>query len=57
MRDTYKYKTKCPECGKEFIVTEFDQIPGFRDKEELICPYCHKVLRTSMEVEFYPEKV
>lgn len=44
---------KCPYCEKEFYCVYVEQTPGFRDTEEKVCPYCKKVLRTSMEYEFY----
>ena len=52
-----KYTDKCPHCGKEFLVTEYEQIPGFRDIEEETCPYCNKTVRTSMEYEFTTERI
>ena len=46
------YKDKCPCCQKEFFYTETEQIPGFRDKDYLWCPYCKKEIRSSMEYEY-----
>ena len=42
----------CPKCNKKFKVIQTEQIPGFRSPEDLVCPYCGHVLRTSMEWEF-----
>lgn len=42
----------CPQCHKKFLVNEKDQVPGFRDRETLRCPYCHTDIRSSMEVEW-----
>ena len=47
----------CPHCGKEYAVREREQTPGCRDWEEEICPYCGKIIRRSMEWEFYTYKL
>lgn len=49
----YQRTTKCPYCEHEFEYEEEEQVPGFRIKDSLICPKCQKVIKTSMEVEFY----
>lgn len=51
-----EYEQTCPKCGKKFHVTVYEQTPGFRDTEELICPHCKHVIRTSMEYEFICSK-
>ena len=38
--DTPDEITTCPNCGKKVIYWTEDQVPGFRDKDYLICPYC-----------------
>lgn len=48
---------ECKECKQKFKVYETEQVPGFRDIEFLICPYCGKVLRESMEYEFITERL
>ena len=52
----FTFVCKCPECGKEFKVLEIEQIPGFRCKEDLNCPYCNHLIKTSMEYEFIAKK-
>lgn len=47
---------KCPHCGKEYLLETWEQTPGFRDSVEEICPYCEKVIRKSMEYEFFTYK-
>lgn len=47
----------CPECGKTFECLYEEQTPGFRDNSDKRCPYCGKVLETSMEWEFYTNKL
>ena len=47
----------CPFCGKRYSLTIYEQIPGFRDTEEEVCPYCNETIRTSMEYEFHTDKV
>lgn len=44
-------KEKCndPECGKEFSVHLIGGgVPGGKEREEVVCPYCHSVVRTEM---------
>lgn len=38
-----EYKMKCCKCGKWFkvIVTTMG-VPGGKEKEEIICPYCRE---------------
>ena len=36
--DTPDEITTCPNCGKKVIYWTEDQVPGFRDKDCLICP-------------------
>lgn len=33
------YVMTCPKCGRKIEVYEEDQVPGFRDKSYLYCPY------------------
>lgn len=47
----------CKYCHKEFKQTTVWQTPGFRDTEESVCPYCKRVIETSMEKEFHNEKI
>ena len=42
----------CPKCNKKYKQFTEDQVPGFRDKSEDICPYCRNVNGTSMDVEY-----
>ena len=46
------YDTFCPYCHKEIVVCQIEQEPGFRDVEEMRCPYCKKVITTSMTYEY-----
>lgn len=48
---------ECPHCGNLFFFTVVPQTPGFRDTENLICPYCKEIASTSMEWEFTSEKL
>ena len=52
----FDYLCECPKCKKTFEVSEIPQTPGFRWKEELVCPYCSSVIRSSMEYEFIVTK-
>lgn len=55
--ENFNYVAKCPKCGKKFKVYETEQIPGFRDTEYMICPYCGEIVRASMEYEFTTYKM
>ena len=55
--EDFSYRKTCPKCKKRFEVTEIEQVPGFRWKEDLKCPYCGEVLCTSMEYEYITRKV
>ncbi len=48
---------ECSFCGKKYLQEKYEQTPGFRDKEDDICPYCGKVNGTSMEYEFSNSKI
>ncbi len=38
-----------PECKKQFRVTKIGGgVPGGKEREEVICPYCNTVVRTEM---------
>lgn len=38
----YLGKTTCSECGKAFIVSEYElSMPGTKDLESVYCPYCN----------------
>lgn len=42
----------CKYCKKPYYQHTIEQIPGFRDKDYDICPYCGKVNGSSMELEY-----
>ncbi len=50
-------KVTCNYCGKEYRQTVEEQIPGFRDKSYDICPYCKQENGSSMEVDYYNQKI
>lgn len=53
LREGFNYIYECPFCHKTFQVYEEEQIPGFRMKDYLYCPYCGKEITSSMEVEYH----
>ena len=57
MMNDFNYIKECECCHKKFRVYETDQIPGCRFPEDLVCPYCGELLRTSLEYEFMTEKL
>lgn len=52
-----KSKVVCKHCGKTYIQRVEDQIPGFRDREYDICPYCLSENGSSMELDFFNSKL
>lgn len=54
--DTPDEVVVCSNCHKQFSYWTEDQVPGFRDKDYLICPYCHAELSSSMDIEFHVRK-
>lgn len=50
--DFIEHYVVCSVCGKKFYFITEEQIPGFRMKDELYCPYCSTLLAESMEIEF-----
>ena len=55
--DSITYEETCPKCGKKFLCTYEEQVPGFRMSDDKICPHCGAVLRTSLEYEFTTRKI
>lgn len=51
------YIVKCSYCGRKYTQELTDQIPGFREEEYDICPYCRKVNGSSHDVEFFNRKL
>lgn len=50
------YIVTCPDCKNKFKVLQVKQIPGYRNMEEQVCPYCNAIVKRSMEYDFYTEK-
>lgn len=42
----------CKYCKKDYLLSVRYQTPGCRDWEDEVCPYCHRVNKSSMEWEF-----
>lgn len=57
LNNDFDYVDSCPKCGKKFKVSTTEQIPGFRAREYLYCPYCGTEVRSSMECEFSSYKM
>jgi endogenous inhibitor of DNA gyrase (YacG/DUF329 family) len=44
----------CPDCQKPFDVSEVSLgMPGTKEKEDINCPHCHKVLRQEISNGFF----
>ena len=54
--DCYETTVTCSKCKKTYRQVCEDQEPGFRMRDEDICPYCGNVNGSSMSVEYtnYP---
>lgn len=54
--ESWANQVTCPACGKVYLQQCEDQVPGFRDRSEDICPYCKALNGSSMSVEYsnYP---
>ena len=48
---------KCSHCNKKYIQEQIDQMPGFREVDEDICPYCYAVNGRSGEVDYLNYKI
>lgn len=44
---------KCLYCNRLYKQRTEEQIPGFREVDDDICPYCNKSNGRSGDVEFY----
>lgn len=47
----------CKKCRERYRQYLEEQTPGFRQKDYDICPYCGYENRSSMEYEFYNERI
>ncbi len=47
----YKIR-KCKNCGEYYRCEETEQVPGFREMDEEICPHCKNINGRSMEWEY-----
>lgn len=47
----------CPKCKHYFVYETVEQMPGFRDTEDLNCPCCGYTVEQSMEWYYYPHKI
>ncbi len=47
----------CEACGKRYRQDYEEQVPGFRDKFDDICPYCQACNGYSMSEEFFNYKL
>ena len=43
----------CGKCHRLYRQTRTEQIPGFREREEDVCPYCDYENGSSMNYDFY----
>lgn len=54
---SWSEKVMCPHCRQIYIQDTETQMPGFRDKDYDICPYCGETNGFSMSVEYHNYKV
>lgn len=50
--ETISKRTICPKCKREYIENREEQVIGFRERSENVCPYCGYVLGSSMEWDY-----
>ena len=50
-------KVKCGHCGKIYYQERHEQVPGFREVDDDICPYCHESNGRSGDWEFFNRKI
>ena len=50
--DSWFNIVKCSACHKKYIQECEEQVPGFRDRSEDVCPYCGLINGSSMSVEY-----
>lgn len=50
--ETWGQVVVCPKCHKPYHQECEEQVPGFRDKDYDICPYCGNENGFSMSVEY-----
>lgn len=43
---------ECKSCQKRYHQSITDQVPGFRDRDYDVCPYCGYTNGSSMDVEY-----
>ena len=55
--DVSERKRKCPNCKKIYLQRLEEQVPGFRDRDYDICPYCGSENDTSMSYEYHNSKL
>lgn len=51
------YIVRCSHCNRKYIQEQIEQVPGFREVDDDICPYCHAVNGRSGEVEYLNCKI
>lgn len=49
----YEHIVICKYCKKSYRQYVEEQVPGFREIDDDICPYCHEINGRSGEIEFY----
>lgn len=43
---------ECKSCKKRYLQWVVNQVPGFRDKDYDVCPYCGYINGSSMDEEY-----
>lgn len=51
--DEWSNVVKCHNCGKPYRQDCEEQVPGFRDMDYDVCPYCDHVNKSSMSEEYF----
>ena len=50
-------KVVCGKCHKTYLQEAEEQVAGFREVDDDVCPYCGYINRRSGDVEFFNHKL
>lgn len=50
-------KVTCKKCHKQYLQETIEQVPGFREVEKDVCPYCGYVNGRSGDVDYINSKI
>lgn len=51
--EEYEQKVVCGQCHKTYLQETIEQVAGFREVDDDVCPYCGYINARSGAVEFF----